>query len=445
MRTTTANLKHLYQCRGFWWYYVVIAMFVSQMVFNEREAFGWLWIGMLNLMAGIGISLLQKEILSRPFAYCLPGHRPMPRRLIFGFGVVFNLLLLLPAMFRKDLADYNTVIAMLCAFSFGLTVYLVTILCGLIPRNANLFPVVIIGFMATLLIPKEIVDDLATGFPVLLPAIAVIVVVVTWLLLQSESLARKLYGQPALYFSTPNKAAQRKARQAAYGKRQNDSPPWIHEFFIKRIGSFNHAATVRSIWSDLYLAFAKPFSRWKDTLIVLSVVAVGAAYLSTFTRDVDDANSPIMITIAVVMSLAAMAVRLPLYSDTPPFASRELRLYGAVSVAGATTLLMIIMLFVIAAATILLEQILPSFFAAMPQIQIVLLPIATVPAILILHLCIKSQSVKSALIIALFFVCSGLLIRTESLFVWMLITSISAWTAFILIARHVCARRCLVQ
>ncbi len=445
MRTTISNLKHFYQCRGFWWYYLIFAMFASQMVLFERESRMWFWFGMINLMAGLGISSLHKEILARPFTYCLPGHRPIPRRIIVSFGVILNLLLPVVILLRKDLAYHDIPFIVMSASSFGLIVYLLVNLSGLIPRDRNLFPVVGVGLIGVILVGTDALDSLALDLPVLLPAVAVILGVVAWLFLRGEPMARKFSGQIAWGFSTPNKAARKKAERTASAKQQYDSPVWIHEFFIKCMESSNHTAIARYIWSDLYLAFAKPLSRWKDVLLVLSLVAIGSAYLSTFTRDVDDANSPILVSIAVVMSLAAMSVRLPLYSNTPPFTPRKQRLQGAVSVAGVMTLLMIVMLFVITAMTQLLQQILPDFFAALPQMQIILLPLACVPAVLIIHVCIKSPSLKPALIILMFFLCAGLLIRSENLFLWMLLTSACTWTTFILIARHICGKRCLVQ
>ena len=445
MRTTISNLKHFYLCRGFWWYYLIFAMFASQMVLYERDSRTWFWFGLINLMAGLGVSSLHKEILARPFTYCLPGHRPIPRRLIFGFGVVLNLLLPVVILLRKDLTYLDTPSIVLSASSFGLIVYLLVTLSGLIPRNTNLFPVVGIALIGVMLFGTGVLDKLASELPVLLPAVAVVTGVVTWLFLRGEQMARKFCGRTVSGFSTPNKAARKKAERTAHAKQQVDLAPWVQDFFLKRIESLDRTAIARSIWSDLYLAFAKPLSQWKNVLLVLSLVAIGAAYCSTFTKDANNTNSPILVSIAVVMSLAAMSVRLPLYSNTPPFTPRKQRLHGAVSVAGVTTLLMILMLLVIAAMTQLLEQILPGFFAALPQMQIILLPLACVPAVLIIHVCIKSPSLKPALIILTFFLCAGLLIRSENLFFWMLLTSACAWTAFILLARHVCAKRCLIQ
>ncbi len=445
MRTTTANLKHLYQCRGFWWYYLVFAMFATQMVLYERIPFGRLWFGLINVMAGIGISMLQKEILSRPFTYCLPGHRPIPRRLIFGFSIVFNLLLSLLIILRNDTSQYSIFIIILSAFSFGLTFYMLAVLCSLIPRNTNLFPVVVAGLVAVLFLVKSAPYNLMRGLPVLLPATAAIASAAACLLLRGQSLARKFCGRPVQGFSIVSKTAQRKARRAAYAKQSVNSSPWVHELFLARIGSSGHTTMARSIWSDLYFAFATALSHWKASIVLFAATSLGSAYLATFRRPAATADSPILVSFAVILSLAAMSVRLPAYSYTPALTGRRQRFYGTLTIAVLMTALMILLLIIMAGTAALLELALPSVFATFPFARFTLVPLATVPAILALNLFFTAPPVKGLLTVVFFFLFFGLCVRFEYVFTLVLIISACAWIVFILIARHACMKRCLVQ
>ena len=47
----------------------------------------------LSFFWGLLTTVLQKEILTKPVSFCLPGHREIPRQFIFRIGFVVNGLL----------------------------------------------------------------------------------------------------------------------------------------------------------------------------------------------------------------------------------------------------------------------------------------------------------------------------------------------------------------
>ena len=118
MRTTIANLKHLYQCRPFWAFYFLFLVWVWSLADAGSGGKSFFWV--VNFNAGLGLGLLQQEILSRPFAFCLPGYRPVPRRMIFIFGIILNLILSSAFIFRDTLALGNMPLVVVTSFLLGL-------------------------------------------------------------------------------------------------------------------------------------------------------------------------------------------------------------------------------------------------------------------------------------------------------------------------------------
>ena len=80
MSVLTVNLKHLYQRRGLWLFYVLVITFAFAgiaMLFDDTKAGEGRFVGLIVLafVVGLLLSALPIEVMSKPFSYCLPGHR----------------------------------------------------------------------------------------------------------------------------------------------------------------------------------------------------------------------------------------------------------------------------------------------------------------------------------------------------------------------------------
>ena len=80
MCVLVANLKHLYQRRGLWLVYAGLGLIVWFAVEKALSAptegeglFGGLLVG--SFLGGLLVAALQMETASKPFSFCLPGHR----------------------------------------------------------------------------------------------------------------------------------------------------------------------------------------------------------------------------------------------------------------------------------------------------------------------------------------------------------------------------------
>ncbi|MHC4463656.1 MAG: hypothetical protein ACYS30_19830, partial [Planctomycetota bacterium] len=97
MSILTVNLKHLHQRRGLWLVYVCLGFFafIGIAVSFKRPSAGqgqFIGLVVLAFVVGLLLALLPIELMSKPFSYCLPGHRKVVRKFIFSVAVVFNFL-----------------------------------------------------------------------------------------------------------------------------------------------------------------------------------------------------------------------------------------------------------------------------------------------------------------------------------------------------------------
>ena len=97
MSILTINLRHLYQRRGLWLVYPMLGIFVLVSIgvpLEDPAAGEGRFIGLIALafMVGMAVVVLQMEILTKPMAFCLPGHRQTVRKFVFSVGIVTNLV-----------------------------------------------------------------------------------------------------------------------------------------------------------------------------------------------------------------------------------------------------------------------------------------------------------------------------------------------------------------
>ncbi len=123
MRTLSANLKHLYQKRSFWFvglFYAVFAFGVIMVITegvaeNKRGCFSApvLWM----FFASLFIASLSIEVLTKPFSFCLPGHKKIPRKFLFVIGLGLSFLWSLSFLFYLGLNLINAIAACTSALS----------------------------------------------------------------------------------------------------------------------------------------------------------------------------------------------------------------------------------------------------------------------------------------------------------------------------------------
>ena len=128
MSVLSANLKHLYQRRGLWLTYLILGLlvFASLAIALDRPLAArgrFMGLVMLQFLIGACIASLSAEVLTKPFSYCLPGHRAVPRKFIFSVAVVTSLLGSLLFLAYPGLHGWQPPLVICSAFCAGLIMY----------------------------------------------------------------------------------------------------------------------------------------------------------------------------------------------------------------------------------------------------------------------------------------------------------------------------------
>ena len=459
MRTTIVNLKHLYQCRPFWVFYFLIFLWaVTDDRTNGVNPFFWL----VNFNAGLGFGLLQQEILSRPFAFCLPGHRPIPRRMIFIFGIVLNLLLSSSFIFRNPLVVDNMSLVVVASFLLGLACYLLfaTFFCMSSDRQTYVFAA--IPFMAIMLGTKRI-DSLVIHMPWLAILLAAILCGVAWVCLQGDRLVRRHAGRSAHNFSGYSKTKAGATGLEIFASSKT-VPERIHTFFHARIGAHRVFSVARGIWADLYVSFAPLLSRWQLLLLCLPA-AIILAFVSGRARPVSSEmfaiKFPALLSVILFNVVACVSLPLAFQMPMPVFSKllltrgRQERFRAMLSVAPALALVASVLLILITGCTSLLRMIAPgtlgsisSLFGSLTTLMFVAAPFTLVPLGLTLRLITKYPD--TAVVLAIGVCLLIVVVAFQNWYEWSgvplsLAAIVCCWFAFTFAAYRICTKRALAQ
>jgi hypothetical protein len=264
MSILTVNLKHLYQRRGLWLLYVCAGFFafLSIVVSFERPVAGagrFTGFIVMALVVGLYLAVLPIEVLSKPFSYCLPGHRKVVGRFIFCAGAAFNFLGSLLFLRYPGLNSWQLVLVVCSAFFAGLIFYWLGVGLAFSVRNSGvwigLLPFVIFGgFFFGLHI---VIERVIVGNPFVVILVGVLSSCVAWLWLDNARLARRYCGVPGIgSFGVWNRdkvQKYQKYRQSRAAKKwdklkKHPSPwvsPWVETFFLGRMNRYDHSSTGR--------------------------------------------------------------------------------------------------------------------------------------------------------------------------------------------------------
>lgn len=128
MRILLANLKHLYQRRALWLAYALLAfsIWINVIVWvGEPVALKGRFIGLIVLafLVGMSAAMIHMEVLTKPFAFCLPGHRQAVKSFIFTVGVVANSASPMVFLFYPGLFPTERLVVLCSAFFAGWIFY----------------------------------------------------------------------------------------------------------------------------------------------------------------------------------------------------------------------------------------------------------------------------------------------------------------------------------
>jgi hypothetical protein len=266
MSVMTINLKQLVQRRILWLVYAfltlsggVYAVALLDALSRGRNTRGWFsGLLMLSAVVGVLVASMQMEMLVKPFAFGLPGHRSVVRRILIRAGITINLLACLLFLAYPGLTAAADAMVVVAAFFSGLTFFWLGVAWVFVGWNAAIMlamiPAIIFGsglFNLHILIERVVV-----GYPFAVIALGIAVTIVAWLQLGREAFLRGYCGQLRLGITDafdPNKQRQYARQVNAWKKiKPGWQAPRIEGFFRNRMSDCQGVGIGRYLWGQCY-------------------------------------------------------------------------------------------------------------------------------------------------------------------------------------------------
>ena len=292
MRVLLANLKHFYQRRGLWIAYVgltIVAWFMVQWVLPAPGQGSGIFGGFLvcSFLWGLLVATTQMETTSRPFSFCLPGHRDAVRRLVFlaglvvslAFLVIFAVLLESPSVigpWEFYVAPPGLLILLkISYFCASMTAYLLGagVAFSLIHGGGSALGlitlVVALGAMFDVFTP---IQYPLLHWPVAVIALALAVGLTGWWWLGRRAWFRRRCGRPWIGFFDPWDRRQAQRFRSLYATRfiKNIPPAW-DRYFQGVIGRRPLSDPGKYAWGTLYTTCVLVGPQWKGILALALV------------------------------------------------------------------------------------------------------------------------------------------------------------------------------
>ena len=464
MGILTVNLKHLYQRRGLWLVYVFLGLLVFAGIAEamDKHAAGkgkFIILVASALFVGFLSVTLAAEVVNKPFSYCLPGHRKVPRKFIFSAGVVANLLASPIFVLYPGLGWWQWIPVICSAVFAGMVFYWIGVLFAFGVRNSaawvGFFPWLIIGggfFDLHITIERTIVEN-PLGFTLL----GFFSSIAAWIWLGNANWARRYCGVPWIgLFDAWNQDKMRKYKQLRaaikWDKLKKHPNPWVERLFLGRMNKCDYLGQGRYIWGGLYTTFGIVLSQWKG---VLTGVFIALLMLCLFCYMGPAATFMLFF----MPGFMIMHMRPPIYSSMPVSGGRNERFYTTMTLVATTAVLITALVTIIAALSVALTAIMPditlrgSTFTFHPAIiTLFFVPLLMIPLASTFQLIFYRRPIVMVLSVMLLFMLlfsigaiSRKTLGAEMVnpisIVALLVLS---WLVFVLVLRHICMRRCLV-
>jgi hypothetical protein len=459
MSVLTVNLKHLYQRRGLWLFYVILVLFALAgiaVLFEDVKAGQGRFIGLIVLVFVVGLllAMLPIEVMSKPFSYCLPGHRKMVRKFVFCVGIVFNLFASLLFFVYPSLNTGKLVLVVCSAFFAGLISYLLGAGLAFAARNSVAFigflPLIIIAgrfFDLHLVLERVIVEN-----PLVVISVGVLSSCVVWFWLGDEGRARRYCNVPwAGFFDAWNPAKMKKISRirmaGKWDKLKKYTSPRMERFFLGRMNRYDYVGAGRYIWGALYAAAVVPVLQWKS---ILSIVVLMSFFLGY-------AGPTATFMFFFMPIIVVMNMRLPVHSSMMISGGRRERFAGTVTAVAVAAVPVSAVAVAMVALSILFETTVSEFtlrevtftYRAISA-ENLFIPLLIIPFAFVIRLIFYRKPVYTILLLMLIIyllIFTGI-IWSKQLSAMINLISIIAllvlgWGSFLLVLRYVCMRRSL--
>lgn len=361
MGILTVNLKHLYQPRGVWFGHLIILCGVPIALFFTKFYDRYLGYLLISFWTGVFAGNMQKDVLTKPFSFCLPGHRRIPKLFIFWIGGVVNLILGCVFLLYPGLSFPYVLMAILAGGFVGMILYFCGVcipLLGLEKLSWGIYLLLILG--AIFFKWDKVVQDIIISWPIPTILAGGLVCVWFWRLLGRDSLARRHCGRLVCgEFDTSLKAQKYRQTQADRNLTAAKANFFerLHEFFLRRMNRYEFLGKGRYVWGNFYMVFGRGFGTWrmKDVLASCALISFLVLFFG-FVGKGDGVNLLFVILALGVLSLDLLPYRSMLFP-----AGRAEKYFSTLLLAVIITFSAGVLALALTGISVLLETLLPEF------------------------------------------------------------------------------------
>ena len=248
MKTIIANLK-LYLPNRFLWtaylYISVLLYFIIILVTGKKRIDEQLIIGVfmyLPLFIGFFTALMQIEILTKPFAFCLPGHKQNVKKVLFLIGIAASFII--TTVITLILLNKINMIIIVPIFFMSMLFFLLGVEFSLFAR-VMLFVVFVAALLSSVYTyPYQLFGELISNHPGLVTFFGLLGIYLIWRGWNKIDLARKFCAIPLLVnpFDFYNKEKLEKytqQKQAAKPEKiKVHIKPSVEKFFLDKMNKY---------------------------------------------------------------------------------------------------------------------------------------------------------------------------------------------------------------
>lgn len=374
MSKLTVNLKPLYQNNTMLiWLPIMLSQY--PLIFSpirepkEGNFMGYL---IVSFIMGFLIAGLQKDIQTKPFTFCLPGHRHLPRRLMIICAIVVNTLLALLFLRYPGLNFLDTFLAILAAALFGI---MTSLLSGWLAFIGNSSVVILsfsflILFSAMYLGLHKMVERVIVTSPliVILSAILICYFLLRRWKLRCDVIARNNCGRLERgTFESYNRDKQQRYREAQAAKKatKRGTPSAqaaaLEEYFLTKMSCHDFFSKGKTIWAELYIFLGRipNLGLWKTSAAYICFVLL-AGYLPGSVGNLGHISAFTLDLICLFPVIVTMQYEMPAYCSLLLPAGRREKYYSTLMTALTITALGTLLVMATAAISILFESVMPA-------------------------------------------------------------------------------------
>ena len=361
MSILTANMKHLYQCRGAWFGYLIILCGVPIALFFTKFDDRYLGYLLISFWTGVFAGNMQKDVLTKPFSFCLPGHRRIPKLFIFWIGGVVNLILGCVFLLYPGLSFPYVLMAILAGGFVGMILYFYGVCIPLLELEKQLWGIYLLLILGVIFFKwDKVVQNMIISWPIPTILASGLVCVWFWRLLGRDFLARRHCGKLVFgEFDTSLKAQKHRQAQADRNLTAAKAKFFerLHEFFLRRMNRYEFLGKGRYVWGNFYMVFGRGFGTWQMKHVLASCALI--SFLVLFFGFVGKGEG--INLLFVILALGVLSLDLLPYRSMLFPAGRAEKYFSTLVLAVIITFSAGVLTLALTGISVLLETLLPEF------------------------------------------------------------------------------------